>query len=39
MFRFRRRIYRNVIYQFSINIKKRRKKLNWYIMQWRKKHI
>ena len=28
MFRFRRRIRRDVIYQFSINIKERRKKLN-----------
>ena len=33
MFRFNRRIRRNVIYQFTINIKKRRKKLNRRIVQ------
>ena len=33
IFRFNYRIRRNVIYQFIINIKKRRKKLNRRIVQ------
>ena len=33
MRQFNRRIYRNVIYQFTINIKRRRKMLNRRIMQ------
>ena len=32
MFRFRYRTRRDIIYQSSINIKKRRKKLNKYIV-------
>ena len=33
MRRFNYRIYRNVIYQLTINMKKRRKMLNRYIVQ------
>ena len=33
MLRFNYRIYYNIIYQSSINIKKRRKMLNRYIVQ------